>query len=111
MSNNCVRCGEDTTFGSGRFVNRIPHFEEGNDGYMCSECASYECCRCGKLIALDHDISPDMVFGEDNDPGEFPDGSWRLHEECLTKEEKKLFDIQMNIHLNLSQSTYGGEDE
>ena len=96
MSNNCVSCGEDTTFGSGRFVNRIPHFEEGNDGYMCSECASYECCRCGKLIGLDEDISPDQVFGEDDDNGQFPDGSMKVHEECLTKEEKKLLDIHWN---------------
>ena len=91
MSNNCVSCGEDTTFGSGRFVNRIP----ADDGYMCSECASYECCRCGKLIGFDEDISPDMVF-EDDDPSVFPDGSYKVHEECLTKEEKKLLDIHWN---------------
>ena len=88
MSNNCVSCGEDTTFGSGRFVNRIP----ADDGYMCSECASYECDRCGKLIGFDEDISPEMVFGEnfENQLYPFSDGSWKLHEECLTKEEKKL---------------------
>jgi hypothetical protein len=30
----CEECGEDTSFGSGRFVNRIPY----NDIYMCEEC-------------------------------------------------------------------------
>ena len=32
--NDCIECGKDTSFGSGRFVNRIPY----NDIYMCEEC-------------------------------------------------------------------------
>ena len=32
--NDCILCGEDTSFGSGRFVNRIP----ADDNYMCAEC-------------------------------------------------------------------------
>jgi hypothetical protein len=32
--NDCIECGEDTSFGSGRFVNRIP----ADDNYMCYEC-------------------------------------------------------------------------
>ena len=58
IGNRCVYCGEDTSFGSGRFVNRIPaqadyeaEDEEGNiifadgvdrEGYACEEC--YNCC-------------------------------------------------------------------
>jgi len=54
IGNRCVHCGRDTSFGSGRFVNRIPAdasyevvdkdgkiiFEEGEyrDGYGCVEC-------------------------------------------------------------------------
>ena len=32
--NDCISCGEDTSFGSGRFVNRIP----ADDQYLCEEC-------------------------------------------------------------------------
>ena len=30
----CKECGEDTSFGSGKFVNRIP----ADDQYLCEEC-------------------------------------------------------------------------
>ncbi len=30
----CVDCGEDTSFGSGRFVNRIP----SDDNWLCADC-------------------------------------------------------------------------
>jgi DNA-directed RNA polymerase subunit RPC12/RpoP len=49
---NCVDCGEPTTFGSGRFVNRVP----ADDGYRCAECMEYPCDRCGEPIALDEDL-------------------------------------------------------
>ena len=32
--NDCIECGKDTSFGSGRFVNRI----SADDNYMCYEC-------------------------------------------------------------------------
>ena len=44
MGNNCVSCGHDTSFGSGRFVNRMfACISSGIDdnereGYMCEEC-------------------------------------------------------------------------
>ncbi len=38
----CVCCGRDTSFGSGRFVNRVPaDIEidgEERDGYLCEPC-------------------------------------------------------------------------
>jgi len=37
--NDCIECGEDTSFGSGRFVNRIP----ADDNYMCAECQMVVC--------------------------------------------------------------------
>ena len=40
--NDCISCGEDTSFGSGRFVNRIP----ADDNYMCAECQMVECDMC-----------------------------------------------------------------
>ena len=36
--NDCILCGEDTSFGSGRFVNRIP----ADDNYMCAECQNID---------------------------------------------------------------------
>ena len=32
--NNCVECNQDTSFNSGKFVNRIPF----NDSYLCPDC-------------------------------------------------------------------------
>ena len=44
--NDCISCGEDTSFGSGRFVNRIP----ADDHYMCAECQMVECDMCDEKI-------------------------------------------------------------
>ena len=30
----CVDCNDDTSFGSGKFINRIPF----NDSYLCPDC-------------------------------------------------------------------------
>ena len=45
IGNKCVHCKEDTSFGSGKFVNRYPVFgldPDGTgieyDGYCCDEC-------------------------------------------------------------------------
>ena len=32
--NNCVECNQDTSFGSLKFINRIPF----NDSYLCPDC-------------------------------------------------------------------------
>ena len=91
----CVECLQSTAFGTGRFVNRIPadrdvEDEEGNylgsrDGYLCPECNFWECDRCDEKIYCDEDITARDVYGEARD---FSDGAYRVHEECLTKEEK-----------------------
>ena len=99
IGHRCVHCGEDTSFRSGRFVNRIPadadhevtdkngkvifEADEYRDGYACAECMAIECDRCDQLIPLDEDISAD-----DCGLDEFDDGAWKVHEECLTPEEK-----------------------
>jgi len=89
----CVHCGEDTSFGSGRFVNRIP----ADDGYSCAECMAIECDRCDEPIPLDEDITPYDVYPEADGVG-FSDGNYRVHYECLTKDEqihyKKLEDLR-----------------
>ena len=43
MSELCRDCGEDTSFGSGKFVNRIP----ADDGWVCAECMLFDCDECG----------------------------------------------------------------
>jgi hypothetical protein len=101
IGNRCVHCGEDTSFGTGRFVNRIPAdstceawdkdgkviFKDGEyrDGYACPECMMMECDRCPEMIELDDDVTPYFCGIEENF---FADGAYRVHFECLTKEEK-----------------------
>ena len=95
IGNRCVHCGEDTSFGSGKFVNRIPAdadyealdnqgnviFADGEyrDGYACAECMAMPCDRCDELIPLDEDIRLD-------------DGNIIVHYECLTKDERREYD-------------------
>ena len=108
FENRCVHCGEDTSFGSGRFVNRVPAdsdcealnkdgkiiFEAGEyrDGYSCAKCMAMECDRCGEMIPFDEDITcydlqKTSWTTYDGLKDEFEDGSSRVHEHCLTAEE------------------------
>ena len=108
IGNNCVHCNKDTSFGSGLFVNRIPadadceiENNEGNiifadgqyrDGYMCADCRALECDRCDEMIPCDDDLTAQDVLGFMSDT--FIDGAYRVHYDCLTKEEKNLFKEQ-----------------
>ena len=87
----CVECGTPTlgvmtladgsTVGIG--INRLGYIDsnQGIDGWLCGECAGYECDSCGKSIYLDEDIT--VVHGED-------EANYKYHEECLTPELKLL---------------------
>jgi formylmethanofuran dehydrogenase subunit E len=46
---NCIECREDTKFGSGRFVNRIPAENDKYNGYLCVDCQSEECDECNEM--------------------------------------------------------------
>ena len=48
IGNKCVSCFKDTSFGSGRFVNRIPAGTDEYEGYQCPECQMIECDECNK---------------------------------------------------------------
>lgn len=114
----CVFCDHPTEFGAGRFVNRIPagtwhQFDDGTeeyrDGYACAECMAPECDRCGNSIPLDEDISPCLVYSE-NDPRHFDifeDGAFRVHEHCLTAEETAhyLHNALRSIYLEAGEIT------
>ena len=105
IGHRCVHCGEDTSFGSGRFVNRIPadsYWEaldkdgkfivkegEYRDGYACAECMMFECDRCDEMIPMDEVVTP-YVCGDEE--GEFTDGAYRVHYDCLTEIEKLHFE-------------------
>ena len=95
MNQLCVYCNKDTSFGSGRFVNRVPSDGDGTrDGYACADCVGYTCNRCDKPISLDEDITPEEVYPEEL---LWEDGTRHVHEECLTQTEKQDYDIN-NTH-------------
>ena len=102
----CVECLQDTNFRDAegnqtfRFVNRIPadrdvYNEEGEvignrEGWLCAECNFFECDRCDEKLYCDEDVTCQDLYGYDK--ASFDDGAYRVHEHCLTKEEKKKFD-------------------
>ena len=61
------------------------------------EAGDWECDRCGKPIYCDEDITARDVYGDDTER-DFSDGAYRVHEECLTKKEKELFDKNEDFH-------------
>ena len=77
LGNLCIYCKEDTSFGSGKFVNRIPAYDDENSGYACPECTQMECDRCDDMIGLDEDY---MVDG------------FILHRQCMTEEEVDIYE-------------------
>ena len=52
----CLWCREDTSFGTGKFVNRIPASkqdsidDEYETGYQCADCQSEECSVCKQSV-------------------------------------------------------------
>lgn len=65
IGNKCVNCLEDTSFGSGKFVNRIPAENEKYEGYQCYECQSIECDGCNQP-SLDYNVDLNGNFYCDN---------------------------------------------
>ena len=61
----CTQCNKDTSFGSGRFVNRIPSETDTHSGYMCAECQQTECDRCGELTFEYSWIDDEVLVCED----------------------------------------------
>jgi len=94
IGNKCIYCKEDTSFGSGRFVNRIPADDGEFDGYACADCMQIECHRCDKMIGLDDDIRWNNMV---------------LHEECLTSEEYAEYENEMGENSTTSHNFNEGE--
>ena len=76
IGNKCIYCFEDTSFGSGRFVNRIPADDGEHDGYACPDCMEMECDRCGEMVGLDDDVRVNNLI---------------LHWDCQTKTEYEIY--------------------
>ena len=50
LGNLCIDCKEDTSFGSGKFVNRIPADDGEVSGFMCADCQMVECDSCKEKV-------------------------------------------------------------
>ena len=72
IGDECVDCRQDTSFGTGRFVNRIPAFVDREvdgkwlelDGYLCAECREMECegKDCDYMVLDDYTIIDGTVL-------------------------------------------------
>jgi hypothetical protein len=98
VDNNCVYCAQDTSFGSGKFVNRLAH----DDKYACAECAGYTCDRCNQQIYLDEDITA----VECNGGQEFADGAVHVCRSCLTVNEWQAFKNFEEYHSDRLPKSY-----
>jgi hypothetical protein len=94
IGNHCIGCGCDTAFGSGNFVNRIPADDGEKEGYMCVECLCFECDRCDSTIELYCELMPHDVYGWTTNISLFSDGAYVVCEECLTREENELWELE-----------------
>ena len=92
IGDKCIECMRSTVFGSGLFVNRLPADNDKYIGYLCPECNWHECDRCNEKIYLDEDCTPYDVY-DSLEPTEFSDGSYRVHYDCLTEEEKSTMEL------------------
>ena len=67
IGNECVECRNDTSFGSGLFVNRIPASTDDLNGYLCPDCQLMECDMCGEMVA-DYGGYDGMLVCDDCNP-------------------------------------------
>lgn len=49
QGNMCLECRQDTSFGTGKYVNRTPLFREDEEGYMCESCENETKLDCYKI--------------------------------------------------------------
>ncbi len=97
IGQQCISCFEDTSFGSGKFVNRVPAEDQIHKGWLCADCMSLDCDRCGEPIDLDEDVTPNDIYveGDPRREREFKDGAFRVHTECLTEMEASDYVIAL----------------
>jgi len=61
IGHKCIGCHEDTQFGSGKFVNRIPADDEKYSGYLCVDCQSENCDECN-ILTHEYEYDDDGNF-------------------------------------------------
>ena len=81
INDPCLECGkatlgvftasDGTTIGVG--MNRLSYDDGDRDGWLCGDCAGFECDECGENIYIDEDIT---VETENY-------GNLRFHDECF----------------------------
>lgn len=92
----CIHCDEPVG------VNGIPADTYDEDrkqyrnGWSCADCSSEKCERCNEMIDMDEELRPYDVYGPDNYPTLFKDGSFYVCEDCLTDEEQSKWEETQN---------------
>tara|TARA_R110000751_G_C13452519_1_gene444327 strand:- start:67 stop:465 length:399 start_codon:yes stop_codon:yes gene_type:complete len=99
----CLWCREDTSAGSGKFVNRIPAGKQDEDiyenGFMCADCQCVECDVC-KENKLDYDFTDNAnVICRDC----IDDKMLFMYQEDMVKKFAHLFKI------DIESFEYGGD--
>ena len=72
IGDKCVECKNDTSPGSGRFVNRIPAGNDEFEGYLCTECRLMTCEICNEEV-IDYGGYNGMIVCDDCNPEEDED--------------------------------------
>ena len=72
IGNECTQCRKDTSFGSGRFVDRIPAGNDEFEGYLCTECRLMTCEMCNEEV-IDYGGYNGMIVCDDCNPEEDED--------------------------------------
>lgn len=54
----CIECGDDVSWGSGKYIDRIEADNGQADGYMCAEC-QHECCEYCNEWTIDYYFDDD----------------------------------------------------
>ena len=75
LGNLCIDCKEDTSFGSGKFVNRIPADDGEVSGFMCADCQMVECDSCEQKV-YEYSTSEQGWFCEDCYPDNCTDSEF-----------------------------------
>tara|TARA_R110000803_G_scaffold46664_2_gene97883 strand:+ start:7980 stop:8297 length:318 start_codon:yes stop_codon:yes gene_type:complete len=82
----CTSCHEDTSFGTGLYVNRIPSGTETEEGWLCPTCQMHECDRCEKNIEVDCDITITIK----------KEWQEKVHYDCMSNMEQHLYNKKQN---------------
>jgi len=59
IGEHCTHCGCDVSWGTGKYVNRVPSDADSGDGkhvlmgYICADCLAVECDLCGDAVLDD----------------------------------------------------------